>query len=106
MRKESLHQSSLPCGPLESDQFQEEVYRVESTEAVVNLSSSISLIYLYCSWLPADGLVGSLLPLFQFCFSWFISTKIKYTSVDASALCINLVHCCPNYNFAFLGLFL
>ncbi|KAE9599183.1 putative ribonuclease III post-transcriptional gene silencing PAZ-Argonaute family [Lupinus albus] len=53
MRKESLRQSSIPCGSLE--QLPEEVYRVESTGAIVNLSSSITLIYLYCSWLPSDG---------------------------------------------------
>ncbi|XP_045805970.1 endoribonuclease Dicer homolog 2-like isoform X2 [Trifolium pratense] len=55
MRKESLRQSSLPCESLEIDQFQEQAYRVASTEAVVNLSSSITLIYLYCSRLPSDG---------------------------------------------------
>nr|XP_004486471.1 endoribonuclease Dicer homolog 2 isoform X1 [Cicer arietinum] len=55
MRKESLRQSSLPCERLESDRFHEEVYRVASTEAVVNLSSSITLVHLYCSRLPADG---------------------------------------------------
>ncbi|CAL0309193.1 unnamed protein product [Lupinus luteus] len=53
MRKESLRQSSIPCGFFE--QLPEEVYRVESTGAIVNLSSSITLIYLYCSWLPSDG---------------------------------------------------
>ncbi|XP_019440116.1 PREDICTED: endoribonuclease Dicer homolog 2-like [Lupinus angustifolius] len=53
MRKESLRQSSIPCGSLEL--LPEEVYRVESTGAIVNLSSSITLIYLYCSWLPSDG---------------------------------------------------
>jgi len=66
MRKESLHHSSLPCESLESDQFNDQAYRVPSTEAVVNLSSSITLIYLYCSRLPADGLVRLLLPLFHF----------------------------------------
>ncbi|KAK7246161.1 hypothetical protein RIF29_41021 [Crotalaria pallida] len=53
MRKESLRQSALACDSFE--QIPEEVYRVESTGAIVNLSSSITLIYLYCSWLPADG---------------------------------------------------
>ena len=62
MRKESLRHSSLPCDPLEEDRFDKETYRVASTEAFANLSSSISLIHLYCSRLPADGLVGSLLP--------------------------------------------
>ncbi|KEH42074.1 endoribonuclease dicer-like protein [Medicago truncatula] len=55
MRKESLHHSSLPCESLESDKFNEQTYRVASTGAVVNLSSSITLLYLYCSRLPADG---------------------------------------------------
>jgi endoribonuclease Dicer len=55
MKKESLHYSSLPCERLASDQYNEQTYRVASTGAVVNLSSSISLIYLYCSRLPSDG---------------------------------------------------
>ncbi|XP_061339730.1 endoribonuclease Dicer homolog 2-like isoform X2 [Gastrolobium bilobum] len=55
MRKESLHHSSLPGDPFESDEFNEEAYRVPSTGAIANLSSSIGLIYLYCSRLPADG---------------------------------------------------
>ncbi|XP_045805840.1 endoribonuclease Dicer homolog 2-like [Trifolium pratense] len=55
MRKKSLHYSSLPCERLESDQFHDQTYRVATTEAVVNLSSSITLIYLYCSRLPSDG---------------------------------------------------
>ncbi|XP_028180116.1 endoribonuclease Dicer homolog 2-like isoform X1 [Glycine soja] len=55
MRKESLRHSSLPCDPLEEDRFDKETYRVASTEAFANLSSSISLIHLYCSRLPADG---------------------------------------------------
>ncbi|ESW19460.1 hypothetical protein PHAVU_006G127100 [Phaseolus vulgaris] len=55
MRKEALRHSSLPCDPLEGDQFDEETYRVASTDAFANLSSSISLIHLYCSRLPADG---------------------------------------------------
>ncbi|CAL0301024.1 unnamed protein product [Lupinus luteus] len=53
MRKESMRQSAIPCDSFE--QLPEEVYRVESTGAIVNLSSSITLIYLYCSWLPSDG---------------------------------------------------
>ncbi|TKY72393.1 Endoribonuclease Dicer-like 2 [Spatholobus suberectus] len=55
MRKESLRHSSLPCDAFEGDEFDEEVYRVASTGAIANLSSSIGLIYLYCSRLPADG---------------------------------------------------
>ncbi|KAL2341557.1 hypothetical protein Fmac_009497 [Flemingia macrophylla] len=55
MRKVSLHHSSLPCDLLEGDQIYEETYLVASTEAFVNLSSSIGLIHLYCSRLPADG---------------------------------------------------
>ncbi|KAL9315523.1 hypothetical protein ACSQ67_016524 [Phaseolus vulgaris] len=55
MRKESLRHSSLPCDPFEGDDFDKEAYHVASTGAIANLSSSISLIYLYCSRLPADG---------------------------------------------------
>ncbi|XP_047150394.1 endoribonuclease Dicer homolog 2-like isoform X1 [Vigna umbellata] len=55
MRKESLHHSSLPCDPFEGEEYDKESYRVASTGAIANLSSSISLIYLYCSRLPADG---------------------------------------------------
>ncbi|XP_052735386.1 endoribonuclease Dicer homolog 2 isoform X4 [Vigna angularis] len=55
MRKEALRYSSLPCDPFEGDQFDEETYRVANTDAFANLSSSISLIHLYCSRLPADG---------------------------------------------------
>ncbi|XP_058762785.1 endoribonuclease Dicer homolog 2-like isoform X2 [Vicia villosa] len=55
MRKESLRYSSLPCECLESDLFHNQAYRVASTQAVVNLSSSITLLYLYCSRLPSDG---------------------------------------------------
>ncbi|XP_054796957.1 endoribonuclease Dicer homolog 2 isoform X2 [Prosopis cineraria] len=55
MRKECLRHSSLPCEPFNSDLYNKETYCVESTGAIVNLSSSIGLIYLYCSRLPADG---------------------------------------------------
>ena len=55
MRKESLRHASLPCVPLESDLQDGDFYCVESTGAIVTLSSSISLIYFYCSRLPADG---------------------------------------------------
>jgi len=78
MRKESLRHSSLPCDPFEGDDFDKEAYHVASTGAIANLSSSISLIYLYCSRLPADGLVSSLLPLL--CgFSSFILMNLRYT---------------------------
>ncbi|KOM37874.1 hypothetical protein LR48_Vigan03g125600 [Vigna angularis] len=55
MRKESLRHSSLPCDSFEADEFDKEAYHVASTGAIANLSSSISLIYFYCSRLPADG---------------------------------------------------
>ncbi|GMH07608.1 hypothetical protein Nepgr_009448 [Nepenthes gracilis] len=55
MRKESLSHASLPCGPAEFDQYDDMFYRVESTGALVTLSSSVSLIYFYCSRLPSDG---------------------------------------------------
>ncbi|XP_022987458.1 endoribonuclease Dicer homolog 2 isoform X1 [Cucurbita maxima] len=53
MRNESLRHASLPCLPFRSD-YNEESYRVESTGAVVTLSSSVGLIYFYCSRLPSD----------------------------------------------------
>jgi len=78
MRKESLRQSSLPCDPFKGDDFDKEAYHVASTGAIANLSSSISLIYLYCSRLPADGLVSSLLPPLSG-FSSFILMNLRYT---------------------------
>lgn len=54
MRKESLHHASDPCSPLRNDLY-EDFYRVASTGASMTLSSSVNLIYLYCSRLPADG---------------------------------------------------
>ncbi|XVE75158.1 hypothetical protein DITRI_Ditri12bG0072900 [Diplodiscus trichospermus] len=55
MRKESLSHASHPCSPLRNDSFEEEFYCVASTGAFMNLSSSVGLIYFYCSRLPADG---------------------------------------------------
>ncbi|KAI3507009.1 hypothetical protein L1887_21714 [Cichorium endivia] len=55
MRDESLSHADEPCGPLEKDMFDEEVYHVESTGATLSLSSSISMVYFYCSRLPSDG---------------------------------------------------
>ncbi|XVF44119.1 hypothetical protein PTKIN_Ptkin02bG0094800 [Pterospermum kingtungense] len=55
MRKESLYHASHPCSPLRNDLYYEEFYRVASTGASMTLSSSVSLIYFYCSRLPADG---------------------------------------------------
>lgn len=55
MREESLQQASLPCKPLKSEIYEEEFYCVETTGAKVTLSSSVSLIYFYCSRLPSDG---------------------------------------------------
>nr|AXY97465.1 Dicer-like 2 [Populus tomentosa] len=54
MRRESLRHASIPCSPL-LDELDDEFYRVEGTGAVVSLSSSVSLIYFYCSRLPSDG---------------------------------------------------
>ncbi|XP_010485668.1 PREDICTED: endoribonuclease Dicer homolog 2-like isoform X2 [Camelina sativa] len=53
MREESLHHSLVPCPPLPDDS-DELFFRVESTGATVTLSSSVSLIYHYCSRLPSD----------------------------------------------------
>ncbi|KAM3691337.1 hypothetical protein ACB098_08G007900 [Castanea mollissima] len=54
MRKESLLHASLPCSPLKCDLNDEEFYCVQSTGAVVTLTSSVELIYFYCSRLPSD----------------------------------------------------
>jgi endoribonuclease Dicer len=53
MREESLDHSLVPCPPLPDDS-DEPLFRVESTGATVTLSSSVSLIYHYCSRLPSD----------------------------------------------------
>ncbi|XP_022864537.1 endoribonuclease Dicer homolog 2 isoform X3 [Olea europaea var. sylvestris] len=54
MRKECLSHASLPCEPLDSKLNSEEYYEVESTGAIVTLSSSVSLLHFYCSRLPSD----------------------------------------------------
>ncbi|KAB1221117.1 hypothetical protein CJ030_MR3G024362 [Morella rubra] len=54
MRKASLRHASLPCSPLQSELNDEEFYCVESTGAIVTRSSSVGLIYFYCSRLPSD----------------------------------------------------
>ncbi|XP_034923676.1 endoribonuclease Dicer homolog 2 [Populus alba] len=53
MRRESLRHAYIPCSPLLGE-LDDEFYRVEGTGAVVTLSSSVSLIYFYCSRLPSD----------------------------------------------------
>ncbi|ESQ49771.1 hypothetical protein EUTSA_v10019898mg [Eutrema salsugineum] len=53
MREESLHHSLVPCQPF-LDDSSEKIYRVDKTGASVTLSSSVSLIYFYCSRLPSD----------------------------------------------------
>ncbi|KAF3609888.1 hypothetical protein DY000_02051583 [Brassica cretica] len=53
MREDSLSHSLVPCQPLPDDSSGE-VYRVDSTGAIVTHSSSVSLIYFYCSRLPSD----------------------------------------------------
>ncbi|KAJ0644742.1 putative ribonuclease III [Helianthus annuus] len=55
MRQESLNHASEPCAPLDGDIMNEAVYHVESTGASLSLSSSISMVYFYCSRLPSDG---------------------------------------------------
>ncbi|KAL3355452.1 hypothetical protein AABB24_019498 [Solanum stoloniferum] len=55
MRQESLRHASIPCSPLDDELYDEPCYKVESTGAVVTLSSSVSLLYFYCSRLPSDG---------------------------------------------------
>ncbi|KAL2941463.1 Endoribonuclease Dicer-like protein 2 [Bienertia sinuspersici] len=55
MRKECLSHAVVPCQPIDFDEFDKIVYRVPSTGAIVTLSSSVNLIYFYCSRLPSDG---------------------------------------------------
>nr|XP_017225109.1 PREDICTED: endoribonuclease Dicer homolog 2-like [Daucus carota subsp. sativus] len=57
MRQESLRHAAVPCQPLDTEIYNEVFYRVDSTGAIVTLSSSVSLIYFYCSRLPSDGFV-------------------------------------------------
>lgn len=57
MRQESLRNASIPCSPLDDELHNEPCYKVETTGAVVTLSSSVSLLYFYCSRLPSDGFV-------------------------------------------------
>ncbi|KAE8698887.1 Endoribonuclease Dicer-like protein 2 [Hibiscus syriacus] len=54
MRKESLSHASDHCAPLTNDSYDEEFYFVASTGARMTPSSSVGLIYFYCSRLPAD----------------------------------------------------
>ncbi|KAL0744505.1 hypothetical protein Bca4012_086018 [Brassica carinata] len=53
MREDSLRYSHVPCQPLPKDSSGD-FYAVNSTGAIVTLSSSVSLIYFYCSRLPSD----------------------------------------------------
>ncbi|KAK9075164.1 hypothetical protein SSX86_003484 [Deinandra increscens subsp. villosa] len=55
MRKESLIHASEPCAALDNDILNETVYYVDATKASLTLSSSISMVYFYCSRLPSDG---------------------------------------------------
>ncbi|XP_031388051.1 endoribonuclease Dicer homolog 2 isoform X2 [Punica granatum] len=55
MRKLSLSHASVPCQALDDDLYSEEIYRVESTGAVITLCSSVEMLYFYCSRLPSDG---------------------------------------------------
>ncbi|KAJ6891882.1 hypothetical protein NC651_025165 [Populus alba x Populus x berolinensis] len=55
MRRESLRRSATSCSAPQSELYEDEFYSVEGTGAVVTLSSSVSLIYFYCSRLPSDG---------------------------------------------------
>lgn len=72
MRKESLRHASLPCEPLDSDLQEGDFYCVESTGAIITLSSSINLIYFYCSRLPSDG---SVLFAFFLYFPYFMTPR-------------------------------
>ncbi|XP_066370004.1 endoribonuclease Dicer homolog 2a-like isoform X3 [Miscanthus floridulus] len=54
MREESQRLESTCCQPPPNTLCDEEVYRVQSTGAIVTLNSSIRLIYSFCSKLPSD----------------------------------------------------
>ncbi|XP_057984818.1 endoribonuclease Dicer homolog 2 isoform X2 [Hevea brasiliensis] len=54
MRKESLRHAFVPCSPPKSELYDDDFYCVESTEAIVTLASSVSLINIYCFCLPSD----------------------------------------------------
>ncbi|KAI3470366.1 hypothetical protein Pfo_027029 [Paulownia fortunei] len=54
MRRECLSHADLPCEPLGNEMHGESWYEVESTGAIVTLSSSVALLYFYCSRLPSD----------------------------------------------------
>ena len=73
-----MRHSSLPCDPFEGEEYDKESYRVASTGAIANLSSSISLIYLYCSRLPADGLVSFSALITCFFFLQFNVPKVCF----------------------------
>lgn len=54
MRREVLSHADLPCEPLGTEMYGEPWYSVESTGAIVTLSSSVALLHFYCSRLPSD----------------------------------------------------
>ncbi|KAH6801617.1 dicer-like 2 [Perilla frutescens var. frutescens] len=54
MRQECLSHADLPCKPLGKEMHGEPWYEVESTGAIVTLSSSVALLHFYCSRLPSD----------------------------------------------------
>uniref|UniRef100_A0A803KMM7 Uncharacterized protein n=1 Tax=Chenopodium quinoa TaxID=63459 RepID=A0A803KMM7_CHEQI len=81
MRKESLSHASLPCQPVEFNEFDGISYFVPSTGAVVTLSSSVSLIYFYCSRLPSDG---------------YFKPAPRCTIDEALEICtLQFPNCCP-----------
>ncbi|KAL0358761.1 UNVERIFIED_CONTAM: Endoribonuclease Dicer2 [Sesamum angustifolium] len=55
MRSECLSHAHIPCDPLDNAMYDELRYEVESTGAIVTLSSSVALLHFYCSRLPSDG---------------------------------------------------
>lgn len=100
MRKESLRHASLPCEPLNGNLYDEECYQVAGTGAIVTLSSSVGLIYFYCSRLPSDRLVTSnyvfsdatfFFPTFDFCSEKCTSLMLFYV---LGALNIQLLQAC------------
>ncbi|XP_057788683.1 endoribonuclease Dicer homolog 2-like isoform X1 [Salvia miltiorrhiza] len=54
MRQECLSHAGHPCEPLGKEMYGEPWYQVKSTGALVTLSSSVALLYFYCSRLPSD----------------------------------------------------
>ncbi|GFP90070.1 endoribonuclease dicer homolog 2 [Phtheirospermum japonicum] len=54
MRRECLSHAHISCEPLANEMHGEKWYEVASTGAIITMSSSVQLLYFYCSRLPSD----------------------------------------------------